>query len=359
MHGKCGWTLVAAAVVVMAAFTTMGNARSSAESGKMAVQMGNCPGAVNNTVASPSSYRESFSSDMVHDEVIVKFTGFYTSEARRGYIAAALSSLPVSYKVLERDNLMASYPSDFDVVQVSGSSSMASATVIETLKAHPLVKTTTPQRRVTRTLTSIFEDEEKEEDLGMDKVVTPCDHPPCINVKEGDQDDIGINLVTRGRRRLSFGSSFWTSMGRHKSRKLLRALPKQITALMQADILWEMGVSGEGVKVAIFDTGLSKTHPHFRKIRERSNWTNEKTLDDGLGHGTFVAGVIASSAECLGFAPDAELHIFRVFTNNQVFFINRNRYLYSVTHITVSNNERARKCYRKTLKGLESVIGRQ
>ena len=38
----------------------------------------------------------------------------------------------------------------------------------------------------------------------------------------------------------------------------------------------------------------------------------------GLGHGTFVAGVIASASECLGFAPDADLHIFRVFTNNQV-----------------------------------------
>ena len=38
----------------------------------------------------------------------------------------------------------------------------------------------------------------------------------------------------------------------------------------------------------------------------------------GLGHGTFVAGVIASAKECLGFAPDADIHIFRVFTNNQV-----------------------------------------
>jgi len=72
------------------------------------------------------------------------------------------------------------------------------------------------------------------------------------------------------------------------------------------------------VKVAVFDTGLAKTHPHFKKIKERTNWTTEKTLDDGLGHGTFVAGVIASSQECLGFAPDAELHVFRVFTNNQV-----------------------------------------
>lgn len=41
-------------------------------------------------------------------------------------------------------------------------------------------------------------------------------------------------------------------------------------------------------------------------------------LDDGLGHGTFVAGVIASSKECLGFAPDAEIHVYRVFTNAQV-----------------------------------------
>jgi len=72
------------------------------------------------------------------------------------------------------------------------------------------------------------------------------------------------------------------------------------------------------VKVAVFDTGLAKSHPHFRKIRERSNWTNEKTFEDGLGHGTFVAGLIASSKQCLGFAPDSELHIFRVFTNNQV-----------------------------------------
>ena len=84
---------------------------------------------------------------------------------------------------------------------------------------------------------------------------------------------------------------------------------------------------GTGVKVAVFDTGLAKTHPHFKKIKERTNWTSEKTLDDGLGHGTFVAGVIASSQECLGFAPDAELHVFRVFTNNQVIQSFNSRYL--------------------------------
>ena len=48
--------------------------------------------------------------------------------------------------------------------------------------------------------------------------------------------------------------------------------------------------------------------------------SSEKTLNDELGHGTFVAGVIASSKECLGFAPDAEIHVFRVFTKNQVSY---------------------------------------
>ena len=42
-----------------------------------------------------------------------------------------------------------------------------------------------------------------------------------------------------------------------------------------------MGYTGEGVKVAIFDTGLHKQHPHFKNIKDRTNWTNEKSMDDG------------------------------------------------------------------------------
>lgn len=68
----------------------------------------------------------------------------------------------------------------------------------------------------------------------------------------------------------------------------------------------------------MFDTGLARSHPHFQHVSDRTDWTDEKTLEDHLGHGTFVAGVIASTSECLGFAPEAELYVFRVFTNNQV-----------------------------------------
>ena len=55
---------------------------------------------------------------------------------------------------------------------------------------------------------------------------------------------------------MSFGG-WWNSAGRHQSRRLLRAVPRQVTAMLQADILWEMGVTGAGVRVAIFDTGQS------------------------------------------------------------------------------------------------------
>lgn len=37
---------------------------------------------------------------------------------------------------------------------------------------------------------------------------------------------------------------------------------------------------------------------HAVLCSERTNWTHEPTLDDGLGHGSFVAGVIAGTGAC-------------------------------------------------------------
>eukprot|EP00008_Paramoeba_atlantica_P013188 CAMPEP_0201477864 /NCGR_PEP_ID=MMETSP0151_2-20130828/2812_1 /ASSEMBLY_ACC=CAM_ASM_000257 /TAXON_ID=200890 /ORGANISM="Paramoeba atlantica, Strain 621/1 / CCAP 1560/9" /LENGTH=858 /DNA_ID=CAMNT_0047858729 /DNA_START=531 /DNA_END=3107 /DNA_ORIENTATION=- len=95
----------------------------------------------------------------------------------------------------------------------------------------------------------------------------------------------------------------------------------QAPYLMNADALWDRSYSGENIKVAIFDTGLGENHPHFRNVRLRTDWTDEENLDDILGHGTFVTGVIASNdEECPGFAPDADLFIFRVFTKERVSY---------------------------------------
>lgn len=88
----------------------------------------------------------------------------------------------------------------------------------------------------------------------------------------------------------------------------------------RASELWDIGITGAGIKVAVFDTGVRDGHPHFRNVEERLNWTDEPSLGDELGHGSFVAGIIASQMECLGFAPDARLFTYRVFTNQQVSF---------------------------------------
>lgn len=36
-----------------------------------------------------------------------------------------------------------------------------------------------------------------------------------------------------------------------------------------------------------------------------------------VGHGTFVAGVIAGGGTCPGLAPDAEVYAMKVFTSQQ------------------------------------------
>lgn len=53
------------------------------------------------------------------------------------------------------------------------------------------------------------------------------------------------------------GGAFWHSQVRHKSRRLLRAVPRQITSALQADMLWNLGFSGKGVKVSARETRAS------------------------------------------------------------------------------------------------------
>ncbi|XP_035231540.1 membrane-bound transcription factor site-1 protease-like [Stegodyphus dumicola] len=250
-----------------------------------------------------------FSSEIVDNEYIVSFKQFYKPDARVKFIQAALKQYnPDTWHILPRNNPASSFPSDFEVLQLQPTIMEKS---ISALKNHHSIKHVTPQRKVTRTLTTTDGKSALwDEDAIRNKGNESCQH---------FQKWYSSRLLSE-RSSLSLGSSFWESAGKFVRRRLMRALPRQITSTLQADVLWNIGIRGAGVKVAVFDTGLVKNHPHFKKIKERTNWTNEKTLDDGLGHGTFVAGVIASNRECLGFAPDSELHIYRVFTNNQVSY---------------------------------------
>ncbi|CAO1416110.1 unnamed protein product [Diamesa tonsa] len=290
-----------------------------------------------------------FDSSIVPSEYIVVFKSYYKANTRANYIKAALNDSEVrNWTIVQRSNPASDYPSDFDVIQLNEKIPLIG---LRLLKNHPIIKSVTPQRIVHRQLKFLNADDNSNGDENSSKTSHDEDEDDIINYitkhlklhqtveiaetkneapNKSKKSDCCVPEFQGFRRGLSSSTSSETSdkqpllppsnLNSHSNRRLLRAIPRQITTILKADVLWGMGITGKGIKVAVFDTGLSKSHPHFKKIKERTNWTNEKTLNDGISHGTFVAGVIASSKECLGFAPDADLHIYRVFTNNQVSY---------------------------------------
>jgi subtilisin family serine protease len=55
---------------------------------------------------------------------------------------------------------------------------------------------------------------------------------------------------------------------KYKNRKLFRAIPRQIVDQLNVKYFWNKDITGKGIKVAIFDTGLEEKHPHFKNIIE-------------------------------------------------------------------------------------------
>ena len=80
--------------------------------------------------------------------------------------------------------------------------------------------------------------------------------------------------------------------------------------------LRQAGYSGAGVKVAVFDTGLSRRKWSCKNLREVTVWTSDDAeSEDRNGHGTAVAGLLCSANEhCPGLAPDVELFVFKLYS---------------------------------------------
>ncbi|KAH8329639.1 hypothetical protein KR074_005924 [Drosophila pseudoananassae] len=219
-----------------------------------------------------------FETEIVPDDFIVHFYSKYFASVRESFIRTKLTSSNITnWKIVPRQNPIWQLPSDFDILRILEENETPKDTIISTIKSHPLVKNVTPQRSVRRLLAY-------------------------------NQNTTVTNFANRSPK------------GVIRNRNPNNDRSRNVCSALHANVLWKLGITGKGVKVAIFDTGLTKNHPHFRNVKERTNWTNEKSLDDRVSHGTFVAGVIASSKECLGFAPDADLYIFKVFTNSQVSY---------------------------------------
>lgn len=79
--------------------------------------------------------------------------------------------------------------------------------------------------------------------------------------------------------------------------------------------------TGQGVRVAVLDTGVDLTHPDLRhRIAETASFIPGEDVQDGNGHGTHCAGTIGGPAEPetgprYGCAPECELFIGKVLSN--------------------------------------------
>lgn len=88
----------------------------------------------------------------------------------------------------------------------------------------------------------------------------------------------------------------------------------QVQPLIRSDVARaRFRVTGKGLTVAVFDTGLRTSHVDFAgRVAAQKNFTNDNGGDtnnanDGDGHGTNVTGIIASDDVHQGIAPEAKV----------------------------------------------------
>ncbi len=90
---------------------------------------------------------------------------------------------------------------------------------------------------------------------------------------------------------------------------------------IRAPQVWNLGLRGEGIRIAILDTGIDPQHPDFAgRIAAMTSFVNGDGSDDN-GHGTHVAGIAAGSGAASGgrfrgVAPAASLYIAKVLDAN-------------------------------------------
>ncbi|MFC1727298.1 S8 family serine peptidase [Patescibacteria group bacterium] len=86
-------------------------------------------------------------------------------------------------------------------------------------------------------------------------------------------------------------------------------------ALINADEAWSVS-TGEGVKVAVIDTGIDRDHPDLKAnlVGCKNFISRWRSCEDDNGHGTHVSGIIAAENNdfgVVGVAPNANIYALK------------------------------------------------
>ena len=255
---------------------------------------------VSQQVHQSSRGTDSYSSDILRDTLeerwIVRLEKYASYDKVKSTVEQVIQSRGCSDRVqwVDRRNLAIHHPTDFGLVDVLGGRQMVEGCLGAGKGG---IKDVHPDQKMSRSLQGAH-------------VVSGS-----ILLENGDV----VPHLSKAPGRLRTRSTFEMESDDWRGRSLQGR--SEMVDRLQPQVLWDKGFSGKGIKMGVFDTGIKQDHPDVRYIDERSNWTHEDTLEDGLGHGSFVAGVIASKhPQCPGLAPNVSIHTFKVFTNDQVSF---------------------------------------
>ena len=94
---------------------------------------------------------------------------------------------------------------------------------------------------------------------------------------------------------------------------------KRILKFVQADYAYRRGIYGQGIGVAVLDTGIYPHQDLKARIVFFRDYVNQKNAPyDDNGHGTHIAGIIGghNQTENHGIAPGCSLYGFKVLDKN-------------------------------------------
>ena len=90
--------------------------------------------------------------------------------------------------------------------------------------------------------------------------------------------------------------------------------------LMNIGEAWADGYTGEGIKIAVLDTGFHHKHPDISLAGGDSVFPDEAWSYDHSGHGTHIAGIISakSGTTYQGVAPGAEVYGIKIYHSDDM-----------------------------------------